>query len=305
MIRRPPRSTLFPYTTLFRSLLGMVLGLGALRVWRIECCWPALREQRVTAASRSLQTSLGQAIAEARRLAERGATAAALPREAVFDRLANAVESGPAFERGAAVLGDGAAWAGRHRTIPARADTTELQAVMTPFYAVLEARRQTQTATSVGSVLLSATPAIPDGDRSLAAQFARGDGVSLRLFPPGQGPRDSSVFEICNPRTPPSQACAPGDTLFSVQTIPPSQGDAKLTALTDTAWFARLGLALLLAGLVVAAPAGRWRWGGLLVAAWTLFRAPLGPAALFSPPTVYSPIAWGIGTSPGAPRRLW
>src|SRR3712207_7402653 len=29
MIRRPPRSTLFPYTTLFRSLLGNVLeGIG-------------------------------------------------------------------------------------------------------------------------------------------------------------------------------------------------------------------------------------------------------------------------------------
>src|SRR5260370_9650047 len=26
MIRRPPRSTLFPYTTLFRSIVGMVLG---------------------------------------------------------------------------------------------------------------------------------------------------------------------------------------------------------------------------------------------------------------------------------------
>src|SRR5258708_19810183 len=29
MIRRPPRSTLFPYTTLFRSL-GSLLGVGAL-----------------------------------------------------------------------------------------------------------------------------------------------------------------------------------------------------------------------------------------------------------------------------------
>src|SRR3712207_7387980 len=29
MIRRPPRSTLFPYTTLFRSGDGSVLGLGA------------------------------------------------------------------------------------------------------------------------------------------------------------------------------------------------------------------------------------------------------------------------------------
>src|SRR5256885_5331026 len=26
MIRRPPRSTLFPYTTLFRSLLGVLVG---------------------------------------------------------------------------------------------------------------------------------------------------------------------------------------------------------------------------------------------------------------------------------------
>src|SRR5256886_12664744 len=41
MIRRPPRSTLFPYTTLFRSLVGGLLALaGAVRsavrvpVWR-------------------------------------------------------------------------------------------------------------------------------------------------------------------------------------------------------------------------------------------------------------------------------
>src|SRR2546428_6453621 len=32
MIRRPPRSTLFPYTTLFRSLFGAVLASGDGRV---------------------------------------------------------------------------------------------------------------------------------------------------------------------------------------------------------------------------------------------------------------------------------
>src|SRR2546430_9116826 len=32
MIRRPPRSTLFPYTTLFRSALGLALLLSALVV---------------------------------------------------------------------------------------------------------------------------------------------------------------------------------------------------------------------------------------------------------------------------------
>src|SRR3712207_6930618 len=29
MIRRPPRSTLFPYTALFRSVLGLLAGLAA------------------------------------------------------------------------------------------------------------------------------------------------------------------------------------------------------------------------------------------------------------------------------------
>src|SRR2546430_12921435 len=29
MIRRPPRSTLFPYTTLFRSIISLTLGIGA------------------------------------------------------------------------------------------------------------------------------------------------------------------------------------------------------------------------------------------------------------------------------------
>src|SRR5258708_14713494 len=35
MIRRPPRSTLFPYTTLFRSLLGLGVGLGDDEVLRL------------------------------------------------------------------------------------------------------------------------------------------------------------------------------------------------------------------------------------------------------------------------------
>src|SRR2546430_12751302 len=33
MIRRPPRSTLFPYTTLFRSLGGAVAGQGAISIY--------------------------------------------------------------------------------------------------------------------------------------------------------------------------------------------------------------------------------------------------------------------------------
>src|SRR5438874_11994609 len=63
-------------------LHGVILGGGALRVYRIECCWQALHERRLTAASRSLRTALGQSTAEARLLVERGAPAAALPPEA-------------------------------------------------------------------------------------------------------------------------------------------------------------------------------------------------------------------------------
>src|SRR2546426_9292970 len=44
MIRRPPRSTLFPYTTLFRSLIGVALRLTA-----------SLRNGRHLVASRSIR----------------------------------------------------------------------------------------------------------------------------------------------------------------------------------------------------------------------------------------------------------
>src|SRR5438132_7385130 len=38
MIRRPPTPTLFPYTTLFRSLLGEAAALQPLRVDRVGSC---------------------------------------------------------------------------------------------------------------------------------------------------------------------------------------------------------------------------------------------------------------------------
>ena len=298
----PPRLKLGLAAALASLVLGVVLVSGALRIWRIECCWPALRESRVPATSRALQHALGAAIAEARRLAERAARAAALPRSEVFDQLRVDVGGRQAIERGVAIIpadpnASPIAWLGRHRMIPRPPpDTTELQAVMTPFYAVLEARRQTRGGVAVGDVLLWAAPAIADGDRSIAAAFAREHDVSLRFFPAGLGPRDSSVFEIC----PPPSGCEHGDTLFSVQTIAPSQGDAKLAAIARTAWFARLALSALLVLLLVAAPRGRGRWAVALVGAWTLVRAPLGPAPWFSPATFYRPIAGVIGTSAGS-----
>src|SRR2546427_1370034 len=56
MIRRPPRSTLFPYTTLFRSLRDVRIGLGDVRlglvvvVIRDEELDGALREERLELA---------------------------------------------------------------------------------------------------------------------------------------------------------------------------------------------------------------------------------------------------------------
>src|SRR3989449_3818781 len=163
MIRRPPRSTLFPYTTLFRS------------------------RDAVRSGSRT-----------------------------------------PGVERGVVILapnGEAVAWAGRHRFVPAR-DTAELRAVITPFYVSLEARRQTlDGGSAVGSVLLDAVPAAPDRGRAVSAQFEAAYGVALRFYTPGLAPREPDVFDYC------PISCERGDTLFSVQPVPPSQGDAKLAAL--------------------------------------------------------------------------
>src|SRR6266576_7251947 len=52
MIRRPPRSTLFPYTTLFRSRLGSGLPV-ALRPWAPPVAEPPVRVGARGAAPRS------------------------------------------------------------------------------------------------------------------------------------------------------------------------------------------------------------------------------------------------------------
>jgi len=284
-------------------VLGAILATGAVQVGRIQCCWPAFREARVTAASRALQSTLAVAMTQARRLAERGATAALLPREAAFAELARATAAGPVgIERGVAVIepnGTLFAWAGRHRAVPAPDTTPELRTVITPFYAVLEARRQTPVGVAVGTVLLSAAPAMPDQDRTVAAVFQREHGVGLQFYSPGFGPRDERVFDIC------PSGCEHGDTLLSVLTISPAQGDAKLAVLAGTARLAGVVLALTLVLLLGAAAPGAGRWSVVLASAWVLLRASslvpsVEPPGLFSPATFYRPVAGLVGVSAGS-----
>src|SRR3989454_4009188 len=74
MIRRPPRSTLFPYTTLFRS--GRNREGGARSALRDQDARPRGRQARVRAGERN-QNSAGRGQAVERDRARRGAAAAA------------------------------------------------------------------------------------------------------------------------------------------------------------------------------------------------------------------------------------
>src|SRR5256886_2943237 len=53
MIRRPPRSTLFPYTTLFRSMVWCSSGIGRLRVGRRRDRRALLRSEEHTSELQS------------------------------------------------------------------------------------------------------------------------------------------------------------------------------------------------------------------------------------------------------------
>src|SRR5437667_4630512 len=302
---RGPRTIASGLAALASLLLGVVVVAGVREVRRIECCWTEVRAELVPRDSAELRGALAAAVAEARRLAARGMRAALLPRDAAFEQLEVAMEArgqAPGVERGVVILGaDGepVAWAGRHRFVPTRdtvASSDTLRAVITPFYVSLEARRQTQAGgTAVGSVLIDAAPAARDRDGAVSALFARRHGVTLRFYTPHLAPRDSTVFDYTTPD---------GRTLFSVQPVPPSQGDAKLDALHGAAGRAGAALAATLLFLFVAAPPGRWRAVVMLAAAWCLLRAPLGPslprASLFSPAVFYRPMLGVFSASAGS-----
>ncbi|HEU5261570.1 MAG TPA: ATP-binding protein [Gemmatimonadales bacterium] len=301
---RKPRAVGPGLAALACVALGTALVRGVLEVRRIECCWTEVRAERMPRDSLELKQALVAAEAVARGLAERGRTASLLPRDATFQQLREAVRSGwrmGEVERGVVILdaaGQPVAWAGRHRFIPAR-DTADLRAVITPFYVSLEARRQTAAGeTVVGTVLLDAAPAAPDRERTVSALFERVHGVALRFYPPRAAPHDTDVFDYC------PAGCATGDTLVTVQSLPPAQGDTKLEVLQDASGGGAALLAAALVLLLLAAPPGRWRWVVVLAAAWSLARAPLGPwlrmGDLFSPAVFYRPALGAFSSSAGS-----
>jgi len=61
MIRRPPRSTLFPYTTLFRSLRAR-LGAAARRKITAMCGWGSVTQRTLEAYALGQDDSAPQAL---------------------------------------------------------------------------------------------------------------------------------------------------------------------------------------------------------------------------------------------------
>jgi two-component system nitrogen regulation sensor histidine kinase NtrY len=302
--RRSPRVLEPAAAALACLVVGAFVVAGVLDVRRIECCWPAVRDARIPRDSAALQRALAGAVAEARRLADSGVTAALLPRGAAFAALADAMQArgeAPGVERGAVILsghGEPVAWAGRHRVVPAR-DTAELRAVITPFYVLLEARQPTpHGGTAVGSVLLDAAPAASDREDAVSTRFKRRSDVALRFYAPRLGPAGATVFDY-----------AVGDrALFGVQPMAPAQSDAQRDARRVATERAGTALVVALLLLFLAARAGRWRWVVVLVGAWCLVRAPpessLRLGALFSPAVFYRPLLGAFSTSAGSLAAL-
>lgn len=282
------------------------LGLGSITVLtvramnRVDCCWGAVREERIERASKTLRATLIGAMTDAQDLADAAIAAAGAPRDAAFARLAEAVARGaPGIERGVALLaadGEPIAWAGRHRLAPVL-DTAELRADITPFYVTLAASRQAAGVTAVGTLLLDAAPAIPDRGGAMAVGFERAHGVALRFYAPRAAPRDPDVFDFC-PRN-----CDSSQTLFSVKPVPPTSQQAMEDLRAAGHRYAGAVLVVLLILLVIAAPQGVWRWSVLGVAAWALARAPLVAALTAGgdpTPTLAQPMLGFFSTSAAA-----
>lgn len=254
------------------ALVVLTIAAGQWRLDRLASRWPEEREARIQSASARLADELRDARLLADSLARRALESGPLPREAGFREIAGVIRGTP-LEAGAAVFepsGKPLVWGGRFRLPPAAAgDSVDVR--LTSYYAVLEVRRHdTAGRTALGAVLLAAHPAVPDQERSLAAQFRERTEVGLRILPSDEAPNSSDVFDYELPVT--------GGTrvLFSAELVPPEQERAVARGSGVTG--RRVAWALLIT-LVVSlwmVPAGGVRIALALLPLLLALRAPLG-----------------------------
>ncbi len=275
----------------------LVAGAGLLLVctlvgaewWlsRVEDNWPAERERRVAAAFQRLRGELHASLQGADHLAEQSARWADGDRAQAFRNLDRALPRG-GVETAVVILestGVPWAWAGRHRLVP-ETDGDSLSARFSRFYATIESRRRTPSGrVVVASVLIWADSAVPNPERSLAAQFGASAGVQLRVFPPGSVPRGGDIFDYTEPTT------AGERLLFSLQPVPPAQRVAEDEVTAQAGAWVGCALLLLFAVALLAARAPPERLTLVVALVWCAIRAPLGAALgleeLFSPGTFF------------------
>ena len=284
------------------TIAGVCAAAAALnascRVRRVETHWPDVREGLVLSAGQELDETLSRAVQAARALADTAVRAAAAPSPQAFRRLQRTMgRGGP--ERGVVLLdstGTAVAWAGRHRIEPVPQGPA-LDARITPFYVILEARRQLGPYVGVGQVVLAADSAIPDRSATLAESYMRRTGTALAFYSPASASAPGDVFDYM------LDADGVVDTLFSVRTIPPDQGTFKLqleaAGARRTSWLLVATLVL----LVAVGPASA-RWLGLVAAAVLLIATPVGTwmglARLFSAATYYLDVLGPVSASAGS-----
>jgi signal transduction histidine kinase/HAMP domain-containing protein len=276
----------------------------SLRVRAVERRWPEVREALILDASRSLDASLAAVVALARNSADHAATLIDLPRSTALERLQAGLDEAPP-EHGAVGL-DGAGrpwiWGGRHR-LNVGPNSEELSAHITPFYVVLEARRQIGAHTALGRVVLAADSAIPDREQTLAWRFARDTGFQLGFYESSRAPAGSDVFDYCLPSCQIGPDGVVPDTLFSVQAVAPSQGSRKLEILAEGS--RAVGVLLTVAVLLVAVVGGALaRWIAVAGLVGVLLFTPAGEllalGPLFSSATFYLEALGPFSSSAGA-----
>ena len=212
---------------------------------------------------------------------------------------------GAAVEAGVALLGaDGRpwAWAGAHRLAP-RGDGRPVATADNPFYLVLEVARDAPTGRrAVGTVVVWASPAVPERVRSVTEDFRARTGVGLRVYPAGTAPDLPSVFDYTEPTT------AGPRLLFSVEPLPPALAEATAAVRAEGSRATAVMLLLTLALVVIVAGGVVARYATLLLGVAVLARAPVGPSLglplFFSPLAFFRPILGPLSRSAGALASL-